>query len=1087
VLSLRNTQRAGPLIVLGLMGLLSASLTALWTRHPRRALVTATALLVAIAASIPAEWRDGLIAERFHRDGIPATWEEAGRALNEGSGTVLELPGIDFAAYRWGNTLDPVSVGLTDRPVIARELVPQGGPVGVSILNALDRSFQEGWYEPAAVAPIARLLGASQILARNDLEYERYRTVRPQRLWDALEAAGLGRETDIGPPTPNRAVPDNPMIDEIQLGLDPRESPPPPIGLFDVPGGDRPTLSAHTTGAATIVDGSGEGLLNAGAAGLLDHLPGALLLGADLARPGTPAGVYGPSPRFLITDSNRKQDERWYSLRENVGATEPADGEVSEEESVGGRIDLVSDMPSSSQTVVRWTGAKRIWATSYGDTATLLPEDRPSNAFDGDADTAWRVDIASTPSPYEVGIDLGRAVAPDHVTLVQPQGRPGTQRWVDATVVLDGTRRFPVHVRASRAFSPKGVRVPLDGRPFHTLEVDLTGFAAPFGPIGLAEVQIPGVHVHEVVQPPTAMLDHLGPALTDAPVAFVFSRLRADPSEPVRSDPELQLRRRVDLPAPVTLQLTGTARLRPGTDDARLDRFVGATGPTVRASQDLPGDLGARASAALDGSTATAWSTPLVGLDQWWEADLPTATTLSALDLEIVADAHHSLPTTIGVSVDGGPVETLRVPPLTRGPLGTARHVHLPLPAKLRGKAVRLTFASAHPRTSTDWYTADPVALPIAVAEVHLPGVTPVRTGRTVDTGCRRDLLAIDGTAVPIRITGTSTDALARQGLDVRTCTGAPLTLTAGPHDLLTASGLSTGLDLDRLVLTTAAWRASSAAPSGPAAPKVTLTGSGRGRARGTVQSDGSPFWLVLDQSANAGWHLDAKGPGGAARVDGPHPLDGAAVGWLVQPKAAGAIAVHATWAPQGAVDLALVASVLGVLACLVLLVVAWRRRRTRPVAEPPPYGPPRLAAGANVQWTRSLPGALATAVVAGVCIHPVAALPTGLAMALFTSRPRWGRFIPPALVAAAAVLVVVVQVRDRLHPGSGWPAHFGLSHLLALMAVLLLGMEAIAEATRHRKARLRREARAAELERQRAARGRPSRRRARYVIDPAD
>ncbi len=59
--------------------------------------------------------------------------------------------------------------------------MPQGGPVGVSLLNALDRSLQEGWYEPEAIAPMARLLGASTILARNDLEYERYRTVRPPR------------------------------------------------------------------------------------------------------------------------------------------------------------------------------------------------------------------------------------------------------------------------------------------------------------------------------------------------------------------------------------------------------------------------------------------------------------------------------------------------------------------------------------------------------------------------------------------------------------------------------------------------------------------------------------------------------------------------------------------------------------------------------------------------------------------------------------------------------------------------------------------------------------------------------------------
>jgi hypothetical protein len=198
--------------------------------------------------------------------------------------------------------------------------------------------------------------------------------------------------------------------------------------------------------------------------------------------------------------------------------------------------------------------------------------------------------------------------------------------------------------------------------------------------------------------------------------------------------------------------------------------------------------------------------------------------------------------------------------------------------------------------------------------------------------------------------------------------------------------------------------------------------------------------------------------------------VDGNAVGWIVHPAGAGTLRLHATWTPQRTVDLALLLSILGALGCLALLAIGWQRRR--PWARTEPFGPPRLAAGGPVAWTRSLPGAAATAVVAGVCIHPIAAIPTGLAMALFTSRPRWGRFIPPALVALAATSVVYLQVRDHDDPGFGWPSHFGFAHLVTLMAVLLLGMEAVSEATRHRKARLRREARALELAKRKAERG---------------
>src|SRR3712207_7440347 len=41
---------------------------------------------------------------------------------------VLEIPGADFASYRWGMTIDPITPGLMDRPYVARELIPYGSP-----------------------------------------------------------------------------------------------------------------------------------------------------------------------------------------------------------------------------------------------------------------------------------------------------------------------------------------------------------------------------------------------------------------------------------------------------------------------------------------------------------------------------------------------------------------------------------------------------------------------------------------------------------------------------------------------------------------------------------------------------------------------------------------------------------------------------------------------------------------------------------------------------------------------------------------------------------------------------------------------
>ncbi len=70
------------------------------------------------------------------------TGQDAAAALDAGDHQtrVLELPGSDFASYTWGNTVDPITPGLMDRPYVARELIPCGtARPSADLLNALDR------------------------------------------------------------------------------------------------------------------------------------------------------------------------------------------------------------------------------------------------------------------------------------------------------------------------------------------------------------------------------------------------------------------------------------------------------------------------------------------------------------------------------------------------------------------------------------------------------------------------------------------------------------------------------------------------------------------------------------------------------------------------------------------------------------------------------------------------------------------------------------------------------------------------------------------------------------------------------------
>src|SRR5207248_1129868 len=76
-----------------------------------------------------------------HPEQPPSYWYDAAAALQrEGDATrVLEIPGSNFAAYRWGNLVDtPVTPSLIDRPFVAREVLPFGSPPSVNLLDALD-------------------------------------------------------------------------------------------------------------------------------------------------------------------------------------------------------------------------------------------------------------------------------------------------------------------------------------------------------------------------------------------------------------------------------------------------------------------------------------------------------------------------------------------------------------------------------------------------------------------------------------------------------------------------------------------------------------------------------------------------------------------------------------------------------------------------------------------------------------------------------------------------------------------------------------------------------------------------------------
>jgi hypothetical protein len=1094
--ALRSTARAVPLVALGtavLLGLGVNALASAWSARGLRVagLVLAALVIVLAAVNLPSLWQGELLGDNLLRDeDIPAYWADAIASVDAGphDTRVLEVPGADFASYRWGNTVDPITPGLTDRPYQARELVPWGSPGSADLLNALDRRMQEGVLDPAAIAPIARLMSVGDVLYRADLQTDRFDLTRAIPTWLLLtdpRPEGLGAPTTFGeglqPPLHYS------QIDELALAQDPAVQDPPPVSVFPVR--DTPPI-VHTAVATRplIVAGDGEGMVDLAVLGALDG-NGVVLYSGSYAgkRDDLRAEVAQPGSVLVVTDSNRKRGRRWGAIRDVEGATERVNQSALTTDEGDNRLDLFPGAGSDTQTVVESPGAA-VSTTRYGNVITYWTEMRGTRAFDGNVDTAWEVGDHASVLGERIRVDLDQPITTDHVNLVQPLVGPKERFITKATLTFDDSHAVTVDLHdASR--TPEGETVTFPRRTFSRFEVtvDDTNVGDTFNyptsnNVGFAEIRLrddaPGardVRATEIVRMPTDLVDAAGSLASTRPLVYEMSRSRTVVVPPRYSQDEVALVRRFRVPNARTFALAGTVRLATAANDDELDRVLGIAGAdgggvTVRASQHLPGDVASRGSAAFDGDESTAWSTAFGdSVGQWVEAETATPVTFDHLDLAIVADGRHSVPTQVRIDA-GDDSRVVDLPPITdQSTPNAVVRVPVSFPA-LRANDVRVTITGLRPVTTIEYHENAPIVMPVAVAEVGIPGVQRAALPPQLPAPCRDDLLRVDGAPVAIRLVGETARASAGEAVPFEACAG-PLELSAGDHLVESADGTTTAIDVDGVVLGSDATGApmtlgaggslrevaSSSARGSTSGPDVRVVDDGRTtkHLRVTGAQPGAPFWLVLGESNSKGWHATVDG----TDLGQPALVDGYANGWLVVPNAS-TFDVTLEWQPQRTVWVALGISAAAFVACLAL--VFWRRRgrggddaATAAVVD----GEPELASPlVAIGGTPSLRVAVATALSAGLVAALLSRWWIGVIVAVgafaATARPRLRVLLTvgaPACIAAAALYMVVQQVRHDFPYDYFWVEHFDTAAMLAWLGVFLLAADALVELVRRR------------------------------------
>ena len=385
---------------------------------------------------------------------------------------------------------------------------------------------------------------------------------------------------------------------------------------------------------------------------------------------------------------------------------------------------------------------------------------------------------------------------------------------------------------------------------------------------------------------------------------------------------------------------------------------------------------------------------------------------------------------------------------------GVTRTVAVPAPDEagasvvsfdaISGAQLQLTITATNGATTVDRRYANTVTLPAALSEVTSDNITPAALPATIDVPCRDDVLGVDDEPVALHISGSVAALFSGGPATTELCGDTSWRLGSGEHIVRSAAGLSTGIDVDRVVLRSAPTTESIEANQTASSVAATVTDTSH--TSRTVRVDACPdgCWLVFGEGFNDGWSATSGGDS----LGEPTQVDGGFNGWYLPPSNA-ARTVSLKFEGQRTLTIGLVLSGLAVLACIALVFVD-RRRRDDHVPDAPRLTSPSAGAHTGV-WTWRSPAALttATALVAGtLVISPLWGLicaAIAFVCGFLLRRPRLVATVAIALAAYIGASMTLQVAREHPFANAGFPAEFENLHHAGMAVVVLLLASAFA------------------------------------------
>ena len=1022
---MRTTQKAAPLVAVGVAGLLGLGAQLAWahlrTLRPERArsaaLVAAPATLAAliVLAAWPLAKGEALDAQ-LNWKRIPSAWVDAGRGLDrelpENSRALL-LPGSVFYYYDWGGTVDAILPRLTDRPVAARYETPLSDLHAVDLLTTVDSLVQQRRLVPGQLRPLLRMMGVGAVVSGSDSDLSRTGSLDPASA--AVELAGQGLAApsrSYGPERPVRPAPGD-LGGPVVL---------PQVLRHDLPAG-RGIVHVNPLAPATILDGSAAGLAGLAAFGALpERRP--IMYAADLSSRELRAQA-ARGAEVVVSDSNRRRQFIPQFARQNVGPTLPETEQIDEN---AASTNPFPERGPDAQTVAALEGASFVRSPSSAN-AAQFPEHAPAAAFDRDPSTSWVADRLAPEDDWwlEIGFTGPRDVP--YVDVLPLRSDRGVIKEIDVGGVASPVGRGWTRVRVDQSqVSALRVRVA---------EVDQPEEGLRSGG-GFREIRIPGVRPTQLLRAPIVTGRALaGRDLGRVGLTYLFERTTGDTpfqrdryvADPTigrnadRGDAERYLDRAVFAPATRSYATDGWVNPALDAADSAFDRLVGMrVGMDFDSSSRFHDMPRYRASSAFDGQEDTAWIglwvRPVAPLP-WisWRGSQPR--TVSRIRLTPPREPVRR-PTRVRLTWDGG-----GTPPL---PVASDGTVVLPRPVRARG--FRLTILSA--RFGAGVPPSRRSTRAVGIASVSAPGVPQVavpRSGR-LRAACGTARIRVGTDVVALRVGGTVAELDAGGPLPARSC-GGRVRMAEGLRRIRSLPG-PFSVDLLRL-------RSPAPLPVGVSGGGTVVDPGrlGRSSVDGVRVALEGRSWLVLGQSFNKGWRASCDG----RSLGAPRVMDGYANGW----RAPGSCReVSFSFAPQDGVRWSYLISAVVCLVLVAFLILGGRLARRERRGEPPPSllpepspRPMPLTRALVISFVITIPVSLWFALRMGLVVGPV------LAFVL------WRGIGPRILIVGGAVLLgvvipllyLVIGPADEGGFAFGYSNSLLLAHWVAITAVVLLAL----------------------------------------------